>query len=196
MGVEIKIKSTGLIYRNPKPYLRAEHAYFPSVVRFSETEMLATFVLGSAFESVDCKTFLARSVDSGESWDFEGQLRSVPDDRSESCRISILSDGQVIALINECDRSNPEVGLTNPENLGFVPTRFLLMRSQDNGKTWSFPFEIIPPLVGPCFELCSPIIELVDGRLILPTSTWRGWDGSEPNGMKAVAFISYDRGQT
>ena len=35
-----------------------------------------------------------------------------------------------------------------------------------------------------------------DGRWLLPTSTWRGWDGYCPNGMKAVAFVSYDEGKT
>lgn len=55
---------------------------------------------------------------------------------------------------------------------------------------------VAPPLVAPGFELCSPITPLQDGRWLLPTSTWHGWDGSCPNGMMMVAFVSHDRGKT
>ena len=64
----IECLNTGLIYRNPKPHLRSVHAYFPSVVVLCEDEMLATLVLGSAFESVDFHVHLARSTDGGETW--------------------------------------------------------------------------------------------------------------------------------
>ncbi|OPZ83154.1 MAG: BNR/Asp-box repeat protein [bacterium ADurb.Bin429] len=37
---------------------------------------------------------------------------------------------------------------------------------------------------------------LRDGRWLLPTSTWRGWDGYCPNGTRMVAFVSHDFGHT
>ncbi|MCB0749152.1 MAG: exo-alpha-sialidase, partial [Ignavibacteriae bacterium] len=81
-------------------------------------------------------------------------------------------------------------------NLGFVPTEVFLVRSCDYGHTWGTPQKITPPLIGPSFEACSPIIILKDGRWLWPTSTWRGWDGYCPNGMKMVAWVSYDKGKT
>ncbi|MBO9607168.1 MAG: exo-alpha-sialidase [Paenibacillaceae bacterium] len=58
------------------------------------------------------------------------------------------------------------------------------------------PEPIKPPLVGPSFEMNAPIVSVQDGRWLLATSTWRGWDGECPNGMKMVAFVSADRGRT
>ena len=77
-----------------------------------------------------------------------------------------------------------------------TPTEFLLLRSQDGGHTWTDPRPIEPPLVGPCFELCCPVTPLADGRWLLPTSTWRSWDGECPNGMKMISFVSADQGRS
>ncbi len=191
----IEILDTGLIYRNPKPHVRAIQALFPSVVHINNGEVLAAVALAEAFEAVNMHTYLCRSQDEGESWELAGQLYESKPLTSDAARITALPDGQLVALVCEHDRSeHPSEGLTNPDNLGFVPTRFLLLRSTDNGQAWSEPQIVDPPLVGPSFELCSPIVPLTDGRWLLPTSTWRGWDGSQPNGMKMVAFVSYDQG--
>jgi hypothetical protein len=58
------------------------------------------------------------------------------------------------------------------------------------------PRTLEPPLVGPAFETCHSVIELADGRWLYPTATWKGWHGDAPNGMKAIALVSLDRGQT
>ena len=195
---EVEVLETGLVYRNPKPHLRSVHAYFPSVVVLSKDEFLASMVLGSAFESIDCHIYLARSTDSGRTWNLEGPLYGGDPNRptSETCRISIVPGGEVVAFGARFDRSNTEEGLTNPETLGFVPTELFLFRSGDGGRTWSGPEFVDPPLVGPSFEICAPVLPLEDGRWLAPTSTWRGWDGECPNGMKAIALVSYDRGRT
>lgn len=195
---EIEVISTGRIYRNPKPYLRSTHAYFPSVAVISEKELLCAFVLGSAFESVDCHVEFARSHDSGKTWSLEGRLlppwsKGVA---SESCRISRISNGELVALMLYSDRSDPEEGLTNRQTLGFVPNEFCLFRSNDEGHTWIGPEPIAAPVVGPSFESNAKIIELSDGRWMIPTSTWRAWDGYDPSGMKMVIFISEDKGKT
>ncbi|HDY88312.1 MAG TPA: hypothetical protein ENH82_09410, partial [bacterium] len=64
----LKNLKTGLIYRNPVPHIKSSHAYFPSVTVMANGEMLATFVLGEAFESVNLHTHIARSKDNGETW--------------------------------------------------------------------------------------------------------------------------------
>ena len=70
--------------------------------------------------------------------------------------------------------------------MGFVETELTIMRSVDKGRTWNVPQTFEPPLTGPSFEMCCPIRILSDGRWIIPTSTWRSFDGYCPNGMKAV----------
>jgi len=196
---DIRIAGSGLIYRNPKPHVRSEHAYFPSVVQLPNGELLASLVLGEAFEAPNCRTHVARSTDNGESWQLEGPLYAGTPGRqaSDAVRLTALPDGALAAFMVRADRdAHPGEGLTNPETLGFVPTELLLFGSRDAGRTWEGPQALEPPLIGPAFELCCPITPLIDGRWILPTSTWLGWDGDCPNGMKMVALVSHDRGQT
>ena len=196
---EIGVQATGILYRNPKPHVRSVHAYFPSVVTMPNGEMLATIVLGKAFESADLHTHVCRSTDSGETWELEGELCPRTTDRltSDASRLTALPDGELVAFMARHDRSDyPDEGLTNPDTLGFVPTELLLLRSRDLGHTWSGPEPITPPLAGPSFELCCPITVLSDGRWVLPTQTWPGWHGDCPNGVRMVAFVSHDRGST
>jgi sialidase-1 len=196
---EIAIEGTGLIYRNPKSHLHAIHAYFPSVVQLTNGELLCSLVLGEAFDAANCHTQVARSTDMGQTWRLEGPIYPGTPGRltSDASRITALPDGGAVAFMVRSDRySHFDEGLANPENLGFVPTEMLLLWSKDAGHTWTLPESFTPPLVGPSFELCCPIVPLRDGRWFLPTSTWRGWDGYCPNGMKMVALVSHDGGQS
>ncbi len=192
--------STGILFRNPVPHLRSLHAYFPSVVCLGGDELLASYVAGEAFEAIGNRVFLTRSSDGGRTWNVEGHLPAFDDgDRpmSESARLTGCSQDRVIGLVQHHDRSeHPDEGLTNPENLGFVPTEFAMVTSTDGGRAWNRPHMVVPPLEGPCFELCCPITVLSDGRWLLPTSTWRSWDGALPDGHRMVAFVSHDEGQT
>jgi hypothetical protein len=196
-GSELECTGTGLIYRNPKPHVRSVHAYFPSVVLLDNGDLVCSLVLGQAFESPDCHTHIARSGDQGESWQLLGPIYAGTSDRltSDGARLTALPGGEIVAFMVRSDRTDhPEEGLTNPENLGFVPTELLLLRSTDFGRTWTEPAPITPPLVGPGFELCCPITPLRDGRWLLPTSTWQGWDGYNPNGHMMLALVSHDSG--
>ena len=191
----VSLLETGLIYRNPSPHLRSEQAYYPSLVSLSHDKLLMSFVLGSAMECMDSQVYLSQSGDGGKSWSAPAALHEKSRQHTETCRITRMRDGEVVLLLSESERLDPAVGATNPKNLGHVPTRLSLFRSIDDGTSWQGPEVIEPPLIGPTFELCSPIVELSDGRWLLPTSTWRGWNGDEPNGMKAVVFVSEDRGR-
>ena len=199
MGSEIECTGTGLVYRNPKAHVRSVHAYFPSVAVMDNGDLLCSLVLGEAFESPDCHTYIARSADQGDSWQLLGPIYPGTTDRltSDGSRITALPGGEVVAFMVRSDRTDhPDEGLTNPENLGFVPTELLLLRSGDYGQTWTEPRPITPPLVGPSFEKCCPITPLQDGTWLLPTSTWQGWDGYNPNGHMMLALVSHDRGAT
>jgi hypothetical protein len=189
---------TGLIYRNPKPHLYSRQASFPSLVYLPSGEMLVSFAIGSGFESADQHTELARSSDGGRTWQLAGAVFNERVERptSANVRISRMPDGELIALGVRSDRSRLDEGLTNPETQGFVETELILLRSSDDGHTWQGPAIVEPPLVGPSFELCSPVVPLRDGRWLYPTSTWKGWNGESPSGMKALALVSHDRGHT
>jgi hypothetical protein len=115
---------------------------------------------------------------------------------THTIRPARLRDGSLVAVGGRHFRDDPNEGLCNRENLGHVEMELFLLRSSDEGKTWSDPELIRPPLEGPAFEVAHGIVELPNGRWLWPTSTWKGWNGAAPNGMKAVALISDDRGKT
>jgi len=188
----------GYIYRNPKPHVRSIHAYFPSAALLPDGGMVATAVVGEAFEAANLQTVLFRSTD-GENWQMQGPILERPAGEltSNASRITSMPDGELIAFMIRHDRSkHPEDGLANPENVGFVDCELLILRSRDGGQSWQGPFPLNPPLAGPAFELCAPIEELSDGRWVLSTSTWHNWDGYGPNGLRQVGLVSRDRGQT
>lgn len=190
--------STGLIYRNPKPHVSSKHAYFPSVIVMENGEMLASYVIGEAFEAINLATYVSHSKDSGVTWSQPKLLVNKAHKFLSNCsRITSLPSGSIVAIMVQSHREDHiDEGLANPINLGFVPTDILLIRSDDFGNSWTTPQVIIPPLSGPSFELCSPIVTLKDGRWIWPTSTWRNWEGYSPHGMKMIALISNDEGVT
>lgn len=197
--MENSIPVSGLIYRNPVPHVFSRQAYFPSVVMMDNGEMLASLVIGEAFEAANLNTYISRSTDSGKTWSEPVELLQARPDtlRSNFARITAFPGGKVVAVMVQAHREDHYgEGLANPENIGFVPTDILLIRSEDYGQTWEKPELKQPPLTGPSFELCSRIVPLQDGRWLWPTSTWRGWDGYCPNGMKMVTWISADEGNT
>ncbi len=191
----IEIVGTGVVYRNPKPFLRAVHAWHPSLVRLPAGDLLAAFDLGQGPESLDYRTYLARSHDEGRSWSAPVPLvrGGTGPGTTHSIRIGRVGDGTLVGFGGRYHRDDPEEGLVNRANLGYVRMDLVLTRSRDGGLTWSGPDAIDPPLVGPAFEVCHRVIELRDGRWLAPTSTWKGWDGQAPNGMKAVALVSRDQ---
>ena len=190
--------ATGLVYRNPKPHLKAVHAWHPSIVQLDDGQLLASFDLGQAVESLDYRTYLSRSYDQGETWSEPVPLfeDSVQRRSTHTVRISRLADGTLIGFGGRLYRDDPDQGLVNRDNLGYVPMDLILLASRDGGFSWSGPNTIAPPLAGPSFEVCHGVCELRDGRWVAPTSTWKGWNGEAPNGMNAVLLVSRDHGRT
>ena len=194
----LSLIDTGLIYTNPKPYLRSRQAFHPSLVDLGDGELICSFDVGAAVESLDYRTHLARSSDGGATWTMQGPIFEDPAaaDATHSIRLSRLTDGSLIGFGARWHRSDADEGLVNRETQGFVPMDLFLVRSPDDGQTWGEPEPIEPPLDNPAFEICHGVLELPNGTWFIPTATCRGWDGSLPAGEKAVLFRSDDRGRS
>jgi len=159
-------------------------------------ELLASFDIGEAVESFDYHTVVARSIDCGSSWTLEGPLlREVPPSTTHSVRTSRRADGSVIGF-GGFYRRTPEADLVNRQTFGLVPVDLFTVGSNDGGRTWTTPKMIEAPLIGPSWEICHSIVDIGNGRWLAPTSTWRGWDGKDYPGDRAVVLISDDQGKS
>lgn len=194
----IEILTTGLIYRNPEPECRTVHAFHPSIVMLDGGEIFASFDLASGVEALDYTTYTARSVDSGVTWTNPKLLVEQPTERPTTggTRISLMSDGTIMGIGGRTYRDTHGGQLINRENLGHAPMDLITVRSDDRGYTWSKPEVLAPPLKSPAWEVCHQIVELADGRWLAPMAPWRGWNGEDPIGAKALAFVSRDQGRT
>jgi sialidase-1 len=193
----IKIGDSGLVYANRKPHLYSRHAYFPSICSPQPDLLVSAMDIGTAFEAVDVRSFSCRSTDGGRTWSAPVEILpdSVTSKRiSTTCRITSLPNGKLVGVASLMDRSRPDEGLANPATDGFVQTDFALVYSSDAGQSWSAPRPLNPPIDWHGFEACSPIVAMPSGRWILPTSIWPDWNGRNPHGCKAIAFVSDDAG--
>ncbi len=98
---KINIVDTGHVYRNPKPHLWARGASFPTLVQLDDGELLAAMDIGSAFESLDIRSYLCRSKDGGRSWSEPDKIFE-PDESehpvSTTCRIGRVDGGDLLGL--------------------------------------------------------------------------------------------------
>lgn len=195
--MSIKILDTGLIYANPRPFLRSRQAAFPTVVPLGSSELLAAFTVGEAFESADGHTELARSVDGGCTWTHEGPQAHAPtpSPTSESGRLSRTADGAVLCLAPRYDRSDPERSIGNGETNGMLDCEAVWYRSEDGGRTWG-EANVIPIPIPGAYEIAAPIVVLRDGRWLAPFSNFPDWNGHSAAPEQARAMVSYDQGAT
>ncbi len=195
----MRLAATGRVWENPRPELRARHAWHPSLVSLPAGGLLCSFDLGQAPESHDYRTFVSISSDGAATWS-EPAAIPLPEhpSRPSTCtlRLSALADGTLIGFGARHWRDEPDAGLINHPGLGFTAMELVTIRSADGGRSWAQAEMLDVPLVGPAFEICHSVVELRDGRWLAPTSTWPGWDGAAPSGMRAVALVSQDRGRS
>lgn len=193
----MKILKSDLIYRNPKPHVFSQHAYFPSLARLPDGTLFAGFDLGSAFEAADVRSHYALSRDSGDTWSAPAPV-PVPDFAepfSGTCRFRCSPEGALVGMGALWDRSRTEEGLANPETGGFVETYPFMVQADGGSLKWAEPAWIKTPLPGP-FEICSPVFFAPSGEWLWPASTWKDWDGHSELGMQAIVMRSSDTGQT
>jgi hypothetical protein len=195
----LKILSEGILYRNPTPGYKAECAYLPNVVPLSEQELICFYRIGSAFYSEDGRLAQLRSTDGGKSWATEGLVWDPAQDRIPYSYTAPhgtrLSDGTLALIASRKDCSVPGQRDFNAETGGIRPREKILLRSTDNGHTWSAPELLHLPGNG-LADTPSQIIELNDGRWFLACELWKGWDDTRPLHIKGFTIFSADKGKT
>jgi hypothetical protein len=197
---KINIVDTGHVYQNPKPHLCARGASFPTLVQLDDGELLAAMDIGSAFESLDIRSYLCRSTDGGRTWS-EPEKIFDPDESehpvSTTCRIGRVDGGDLLGWVCLFDRTRVDEGFANYETGGFCRTDFATIRSTDNGKTWSELQPVKMPVDWHNFETCAPPMHIGEGKLITLTSASPNWEGEIGKwGPDGFAFFSPDNGNS
>ena len=194
----LSILNSSWVYQNPKPHLRAIHAFHPCLNRLPDGSWIATFDLGQGVESLDYHTVLARSADA-ETWQLQGPILpaspSIPP-TTHSVRTAALSDGRLVGFGARFYREDPEEGILNRETMGLCRTDLIWTESHDHGLSWSDPQPVTLPVAGEAWEASHNPLELPDGTLALPVAAWRNWDGKLPDGEQSLIALSHDGGRT
>ena len=197
MANEITIVDTGLVYENPKVAGDRIHVQQPSLIMLTDKEFIATFILDHVDQEFSGRVVVSRSMDAGCTWDLEGEvIDDPPASTTHSMPASMLSDGSLIGIVQMNYFAETHQSSVNVETYGRVPGKLYIVRSSDGGRSWTSPSPLRPPLIGPGWEVCHHVLELTNGRLLIPTATWRAWNGENPSGEQTVAFISDDDGIT
>lgn len=194
----MKAQTPSIIYENPLPQLRSRQAAFPNICQLPDGSLLAAYVIGEAFESVDCTSYTSRSTDGGKTWSapkmmFDRAQFGRP--FSDSCKVTVLPDGRILALGYAYFRDNPELPVGNPATGGLLDDFVFYSVSDDNGETWS-RLSMIDCAWGPHVEASAPLYVLHDGTWITPITGFPAWDGTMTGPMAGRALRSCDQGKT
>lgn len=189
-----------IIYENPLPHLRSRCAKFPGVTQLPSGQLIVLFELGEAFESVDSRTFISRSSDSGKTWQLQGELYDMADlglpyPVSECLKPTLLRDGTLMATGYRYHRRNPNLTIGNIETGGVLPGDNVVSFSSDDGGTWSIP-KVIEHGYPELIETSGPCIELSSGDIVQIGPPMRMWDGSNPTGQVGILLRSTDKGKS
>ena len=194
----MKSLDLNIIYENPLPQLRSRQAAFPNVCQLPDGTLLSAFVIGEAFESIDCASYICRSTDGGKTWSKPKKMFD-PDQFgrcfTDACKLTLLPDGRVIALGYAYFRDDPELPVGNPETGGLLDDFVFYSISEDGGETWS-KLETVDCAWGPHIEASAPLYVLRDGTWITPITGFPAWDGHMTGPMCGRALMSKDQGKT
>jgi sialidase-1 len=194
----IQVIDRGILYENCLPQLRSRQAYFPSVIKLPGNILLASYVVGEAFESIDQTTVVAISYDSGTHWQEIGpiQLRSNHHKRfSDYLKLSWVENSTILAFGYEFDRANPERPLGNPETGGVLDSRITWLRSEDLGRTWS-EAKIIGNSYQEPVEASCPLIIVNRKHWVAPIANFADWSGQCLTGLHGRLLQTFDGGST
>lgn len=191
----IELVSEGVLYRNPFPMIRSRHAWHPTLVDLGGGEWVCAFDLAEAAEAHDYGTHVSVSHNDAATWSTPERIVPVGEPpRSTTLRLSRLRDGSLLFAGAHHHARSENQGRLNPSTFGYIDMDLVTVGGSPGN--WDAPAIVDPPLAGTPFETCHSVLELSDGRLVLPTCTWMNWDGSAPHGMKGVLLVSHDHGAT
>jgi hypothetical protein len=176
----------------------AQFCSFPSLARLDDGTLIVSFRAGSSKDSADEDTPVMSSKDGGRTWTtvFTGFGDMPPGRGRIRClAVTSLGGGRLLGSLGWYDRTDPSLPLANPRTQGILPSRILVARSEDGGRTWPAVDEVpLLPHVGNA--VTGSTLPLPDGRLALPYEAWKDYDDKSPGQHHAALRVSADGGTT
>ena len=187
-----------IIYTNPLPQLRSRQSAFPGLCLLDDGTIIATHIIGEAFESVDSTTYVSISKDNGKSFSapckaFNDAICNVP--TSDNGKPTVLPDGRIAILGYFFYRENPDLPLGNPKTGGLLKDDVYISFSTDGGKTFG-KRNIIKTTFGNSVEASAPLTVLKDGSIATPITGFSDWNGFRNTRNCGRLLRSYDGGLT
>ena len=194
----MKVIESSIINDNPLPQLRSRHSFFPFVTQCGNGDLLASFAIGEAFESVDSTTYTARSTDGGRTWStpkpiFDKSAFAIP--VTDYAKVTKLPDGRIAAFGYAYLREDVELPIGNPQTGGLLDDFVFVSYSDDDGISFGKMVEI-ECFWGPHIEASAPITVLEDGSYITPITGFPDWNAKMTGPVQGRALRSYDNGKT
>lgn len=194
-----RIVDEGIVYCNPHPGHKAIAAIYPSLVALSAQDILCFYIQGHALYALDRRICMARSGDGGRSWKNAGVvLPRRPGDEAycyNAAEMRRLRDGQLVVVAVRRRALESELLEYNPDTGGWRDHDLFLIRSSDEGRSWSEPQLLDLPGV-PVAVAPAPVVELANGQWFMAVETWKRWDDPSPVRPPEYGAISSDRGAT
>lgn len=195
----LSVLGAGNIYANPYPADWPIHAWYPNVVRLNSGDLLCFCRLGAAMYSDDGRIVQFRSSDRGETWVNEGVVRDGSADPKVGwyapSGIARLRNGEIVLTGFRIQRPAPNVPTCNDVTGACLPEETFLIRSADEGRTWSDPLFIQKPH-GLHLEAYGGVIPLVSGEWLQVFDVMKAYDDAAPSKPRVVALLSPDQGRT
>lgn len=176
-------------------------AFHPWITPLSDGTFIATQSVGTELASTDKLIEVLRS-DDGKNWVSQGSIHPGGGPPTDGYgyggpQISELPDGRLVMTAGRTKATG--VNLFNPASEGLQRPENLLLWSDDWGRTWSDPPQVVPVDLPPEKYTCNgagSLKQLAPDRWMYPLETWKpeGYDG--PPDQKAIAVFSADQGRT
>jgi sialidase-1 len=195
----LELIQSGPIYHNPDPGYRYVFAAFSHPVQLSDQELICAYNQGQALYAADLTFYLARSTDGGTTWSEQALLYDPAQDTLpysyHSPFLSRMADGELVVAAFRVDRSDPRRPIFNEVTGGLTELQVILLRSRDNGHTWSAP-EVVHLPEGMVLTPSTNLVELADGGWLLPCDQWHVFDDPGPYRPRTVGLFSRNRGES
>jgi len=199
MAEKLTLVDTGVIFRNPLPGHRVINCIYPHVTVLDNGELFCLVRIGVALYSPDGMIEAFRSSDNGKTWTRQGPIHARDKYSYFDATVTKLRDGSLVAGISRVDLSDESKLMFNQVTGGLLPMPLCILRSTDNGKTWTPPKQID---LGDSFQpphnavTYGSVFELPDGTWFHTFETWKHYEDAGPYDLNMYGLFSRDQGKT